>query len=107
MFLDPGFGAIFFEHVAHVRKGKLAKDESEETVSLSSSGPGDFQVTSCGILAGFLFAPGEREFWKERQKSIVEIHNDVRSAVVDEVESCIWYQQFPAIKSESGHHPVL
>ena len=37
-FLDPGF----FEHVAHVWKGKLAKDESEETVSLLSSGAKDF-----------------------------------------------------------------
>ena len=81
LFLDPGFGALFFEHVAHVWKGKLAMDESEETVSILSSGIKEFQVTSCGILAGFL-ALGEREFWKERQ----EIHNDVRSAVVDEVE---------------------
>ena len=37
-FLDPGF----FEHVAHVWKGKLAKYESEENVSLLSSGAKDF-----------------------------------------------------------------
>ena len=49
LFLDLGF----FKHVAYVWKGKLAKDESEETVSLLSSGAKDFQVTSCGILAGF------------------------------------------------------
>ena len=44
LFLDPGF----FEHVAHVWKGKLAKDESEENVFLLSSG-----APSCRILAGF------------------------------------------------------
>ena len=62
LFLD----LCFFEHVAHVWKGKLAKDESEENVSLLSSGAKVFQVPSCGILAGFLLAPGGREFWKER-----------------------------------------
>ena len=62
LFLDPGFGAIFFEHVAHVWKGKLAKDESEETASILSSWITEFQVTSCGILAAFLLAPGEHEF---------------------------------------------
>ena len=58
LLLDPGF----FEHVAHVWKGKLAKDESEENVSLLSSGAKRFQVPSCGILDGFLLAPGVREF---------------------------------------------
>ena len=78
--LDPGF----FEHVAHVWKGKLAKDESEETFSLWSSGATDFQVPLCGILAGFSFAPGKREFWKERHWSIID--NDVRDAVVENPE---------------------
>ena len=77
LFLDPGF----FEHVAHVWKGKLAKDESEENVFLLSSGATVFQVPSCGILAGFLLAPGEREFWKEGHWSIID--NDVRNAVVE------------------------
>ena len=52
LLLDPGF----FEHVAHVWKGKLAKDESEENVSLLDSGAKRFQVPSCGILDGFLLA---------------------------------------------------
>ena len=49
LLLDPGF----FEHVAPVWKGKLAKDESEENVFLLNSGAKSFQVPSCGILAGF------------------------------------------------------
>ena len=43
LFLDHGF----FEHVAHVWKGKLAKDESEENVSLLSSGT-SFSVLRVG-----------------------------------------------------------
>ena len=56
LLLDPGF----FEHAVHVWKGKLAKDESEENVSLLNSGAKSFQVPSCGILDGFLLAPGVR-----------------------------------------------
>ena len=77
LLLDPGF----FEHVAHVWKGKLAKDESEENVSLLNSGAKRFQVPSCGILDGFLLALGVREFWKERHWSIID--NDDRDAVVE------------------------
>ena len=77
LLLDPGF----FEHAVHVWKGKLAKDESEENVFLLNSGATSFQVPSCGILAGFLLAPGVREFWKERHWSIID--NDVRDAVVE------------------------
>ena len=62
LLLDPGF----FEHAVHVWKGKLAKDESEENVSLLNSVAKSFQVPSCGILDGFLLARGVREFWKER-----------------------------------------
>ena len=46
LFLDPGF----FEHVAHVWKGKLAKDESEENVSLLSSGAKVFQVVGSWLV---------------------------------------------------------
>ena len=77
LLLDPGF----FEHAVHVWKGKLAKDESEENVSLLNSGAKSFQVPSCGILDGFLLAPGVREFWKERHWSIID--NDDRDAVVE------------------------
>ena len=72
LLLDPGF----FEHAVHVWKGKLAKDESEENVSLLNFGAKSFQVPSCGILDGFLLAPDVREFWKER-------HLSVRDAVVE------------------------
>ena len=44
LLLDPRF----FEHAAHVWKGKLAKDESEENVFLLNSGAKSFQVPSCG-----------------------------------------------------------
>ena len=81
LLLDPGL----FEHVAHVWKGKLAKDESEENVSLLNSGAISFQVPSCGIRDGFLLAPGVREFWKERHWSIID--NDDRDAVVEISES--------------------
>ena len=81
LLLDPGL----FEHVAHVWKGKLAKDESEENVSLLNSGAKRFQVPSCGIRDGFLLAPGVREFWKERHWSIID--NDDRDAVVEISES--------------------
>ena len=47
LFLDPGF----FEHVAHVWKGKLTKDESEENVSLLSSGTKSFS-------GSFVWDPG-------------------------------------------------
>ena len=40
----------------------------------------DFQVSSSGTLAGSFAALVLRQFWKERQKSV--IHNDVRHAVV-------------------------
>ena len=60
------------------------KDESEENDSLLSSGAKVFQVLSCGILAGSLLAPGEREFWKERHWSTID--NDVRDAVVENPE---------------------
>ena len=76
LLLDPGF----FEHVAHVWKGKLAKDESEENVSLLNSGAKGFQVPSCGILDGFLLAPGVREFWKERHWSIMAV-SEVRASL--------------------------
>ena len=81
LLLVPGLS----EHVAHVWKGKLAKDESEEYVSLLNSGAIRFQVHSCGILDGRLFAPGVREFWKERHLSIID--NDDRDAVVEISES--------------------
>ena len=81
LLLVPGLS----EHVAHVWKGKLAKDESEEYVSLLNSGAIRFQVPSCGILDGRLFAPGVREFWKERHLSIID--NDDRDAVVEISES--------------------
>ena len=81
LLLDPGL----FEHVAHVWKGKLAKDESEEYVSLLNSGAKSFQVPSCGIRDGRLLAPGVREFWKERHLSIID--NDDRDAVVEISES--------------------
>ena len=77
LLLDPGF----FEHAVHVWKGKLAKDESEENVFLLNSGATSFQVRSCGILDGFLLAPGVREFWKEGHWSIID--NDDRDAVVE------------------------
>ena len=81
LLLDPGL----FERVAHVWKGKLAKDESEENVSLLNSGAKSFQVPSCGIRDGCLLAPGVREFWKERHWSIID--NDDRDAVVEISES--------------------
>ena len=81
LLLYPGL----FERVAHVWKGKLAKDESEENVSLLNSGAKSFQVPSCGIRDGRLLAPGVREFWKERHLSIID--NDDRDAVVEISES--------------------
>ena len=63
-------------------KVSLAKDESEENVSLLNSGAKRIQVPSCGIRDGFLLAPGVREFWKERHWSIID--NDDRDAV-DEI----------------------
>ena len=81
LLLDPGL----FEHVAHVWRGKLEKDESEENVSLLNSGAKSFQVPSCGIPDGFLLAPDVREFWKERHWSIID--NDDRDAVVEISES--------------------
>ena len=44
LLLDPGL----FEHVAHVWKGKLAKDESEEYVSLLNSGQKVFRFLRVG-----------------------------------------------------------
>ena len=79
---------LLFSGIERVRAFKfpllldpLAKDESEENVSLLNSGAKSFQVPSCGILDGFLLAPGVHEFWKERHWSIID--NDDRDAVVE------------------------
>ena len=90
-------------------------DESEENVFLLNSGAKSFHVPSCGILAGFLLAPGVREFWQERHWSIID--NDVREAVVEISEhqfvaaAALGNLSVPAGKTGScpvwSKHPVL
>ena len=57
-------------------KVSLQRMKVKRMFFLLNSGAKVFQVPSCGILAGFLLAPGEREFW-----SIID--NDVTDAVVE------------------------
>ena len=94
----------------HVWNGVSKDKEREVLASFEFTQTKDVQVSSFGTLALL------RQFWKERQKSI--IYNDVRDAVVAEsefalegsfadassrVRSGIW----EAPKVQQKHHPVF
>ena len=77
----PGTDAFSW---GHDWKGVSKDKERKVPASFEFTQTKDVQVSSFGTLVGGVAAPVLRQFWKERQKSI--IYNAVRDAVAAESE---------------------